>query len=276
MASMRQTLKPLLRAAGNRLRFPRARLGPATYLSAGTTLGRDVSAGRDCRLFAASLGIEVHLGDRVSVGHGTRLVQSTLGDDCAVEQAAELYGCTLADHVAVQTRSVLTAVRIGRCSLVAREAHLNDVAVGAFCSIGPRTLLGCGDHPVNLTSTAPVFYSTRAQCGLAYAATEHFVERRPIGLGHDVWLGAQVFVRDGVTIGDGAIVAAGAVVTADVPPYAIVGGVPAKLIRFRYPADIIGRLQALRWWDWPEPRLRAAQPWFVQPDIAAFLRHATA
>src|SRR5690606_3523018 len=97
-----------------------------------------------------------------------------------------------------------------------------------------------------------------------------------ITLGNDVWLGAQVFVRDGVVIGDGAIVAAGAVVTADVPPYAIVGGVPAKVLRYRFPEDIIRRLLAVQWWHWDEPRLRGAQPWFVQSDIDAFLRHAEA
>ena len=274
MASLRQTFRPWVRAAGNRLRFPRARIGESSYLGRGCTLDAGVTLGRECRIFSAELGRETHLGDEVIVGHRARVGSSTLGRGCVVEAGAELHHCTLADRVAIQARSVLTSVRIGRFSYVAREAGLNDVTVGSFASVGPRTLLGCGDHPADLPSTAPVFYSTRRQCGATFAPADTVVERTPITVGHDTWLGAHVFVRDGVAIGDGAIVAAGAVVVADVPPYALVGGVPAKLIRYRFSADAISRLLVLQWWHWEEPRLRAAQPWFVQPDITAFLAHA--
>ena len=274
MASLRQTLKPWIRAAGNRLRFPRAHIGESSYLGQGCQLDPGVTIGRECRIFTARLGKDTCLGDDVIVGHRARVMHSTLGRRCVVEQEAELYNCTLADCVSVQTKCVLNQVRIGRYSYVAREAYLNEVSIGSFVSIGPRTLLGCGDHPVDLASTAPVFYSTRRQCGISFAPSDYAAERKAITIGHDVWLGAHAFVRDGVTIGDGAIVAAGAVVATDVPPYAIVGGVPAKLIRFRFPADAIQRLLALQWWSWEEPRLRVAQPWFAQPDIAAFLRLA--
>ena len=274
MASLRQTLKPWLRAASNRLRFPRSHIGASSYLGSGCHLDSGVTIGRECRVFAARLGRDTRLGDDVIVGHRARLMRTTLGRGCVVEQEAELYNCTLADFVSVQAKSVLDQVRIGRYSYVAREAYLGDVAIGSFASIGPRTLLGCGEHPVDLASTAPLFYSMRRQCGISFASRDYVSERKPITIGHDVWLGAHVFVRDGVTIDDGAIVAAGAVVVADVQAYAIVGGVPAKLIRFRFPADVVQRLRELRWWDWEESRLRAAQPWLAQPDITAFLHWA--
>jgi acetyltransferase-like isoleucine patch superfamily enzyme len=274
MPTFRQICRPCLRAVGNRLRFPRVRIGASSYVSRGSRVTADSSLGRECRVFAAHLGCDSHLGDEVVVGHDARVVSSTLGARCIIEEHAELYHCTLAAHVGVQPRCNLSDVRIGRYSYIAREAWLAGVTIGSFASIGPRTLLGCGDHPANLVSTAPVFFSTRRQCGASFATTDAAVERRPITLGHDVWIGAQVFVRDGVSIGDGAIVAAGAVVTADVPPYAIVGGVPAKLIRYRFPADAIRRLQAVQWWRWDETRLHSAQPWFVEPDIHAFLLHA--
>ncbi|MBC8009531.1 MAG: hypothetical protein H7067_05500 [Burkholderiales bacterium] len=278
MSALRQLLRAPVRAAGNRLRFPRRRIGSGSYLSPGCRVTADSSLGRECRVFAAELGADTHLGDHVVVGHRTRVVSSTLGDRCILETDTELHRCTLAADVAIQTRCTLTQVRLGRFSYVAREAFLAEVTIGAFASIGPRTLLGCGEHPTNFVSTAPVFYSPLRQCGVTFAPSPRVapVERRPITVGNDVWLGAQVFVRDGVTIGDGAIVAAGAVVTADVPPYAIMGGVPAKLIRHRFAPDAIARLLALRWWHWETPRLHAAQAWFAQPDIDAFLHHAEA
>ena len=79
-----------------------------------------------------------------------------------------------------------------------------------------------------------------------------FDAAKPIHIGHDVWIGYGAIIMDGVTIGTGAVVAAAAVVTKDVPPYAIVAGVPARIIRYRFDDDTIRRLLESRWWDFPE------------------------
>jgi chloramphenicol O-acetyltransferase type B len=269
-----EKLKSALRGFGNRWRFPRASIGASSYLSGGCVVAASVTIGRNCHVFQSELGASSQLGDNVIVGHGSRMAQSALGHGCVIETQTEIFNSSLADFVSIQPKCALNDVRVGRYSYIARETHLNDVAIGSFASIGPRTLLGCGEHPSGFISTAPVFYSTRRQCGTTFAPTDLFAERKRIVLGHDVWLGAHVFVRDGLTIGDGAIIAAGSVVTQDVAPYAIVGGVPAKLIRMRFSDDEVKRLLALQWWNWDEARLRAAQPWFAQSDVAAFLRHA--
>jgi serine acetyltransferase len=98
-----------------------------------------------------------------------------------------------------------------------------------------------------------------------------FDEKKPIHIGHDVWIGARVFIRDGVKIGNGAVVAAGSVVVKDVPDYAIVGGVPAKIIRYRFSEEMIAELLNLKWWEWPEEKLRKAQPYIAQKDVRKFI-----
>ena len=258
------------------MRFPLREIGPSSYIAPHCRIAAGVVVGRDCQIFDASLESGTRIGDEVIIGHRAQLARSKLGKGCLIEKAAELYDTTLGESVSIQTRCVLNATRISRLSSVARETYLNGVTIGSFASIGPRSLLGTGTHPLDLVSTAPVFCSTRRQYGTSHARADHDVERLPITLGHDVWLGAHVFVGDGVTIADGAIVAAGSVVMKDVPSYAIVGGTPAKLIRPRFSAEIVERLLKLQWWHWDEGRLRAAQPWFAQTDIAAFLRWAEA
>ena len=89
-------------------------------------------------------------------------------------------------------------------------------------------------------------------------------------IGHDVWIGHGVTVLAGVTVGNGAVLAAGAVVAKDVAPYMIVGGVAAKPIRMRFPAEIVERLQRIAWWDWPFEKIMAALGDFQSGDVAAF------
>lgn len=88
-----------------------------------------------------------------------------------------------------------------------------------------------------------------------------------IVIGNDVWIGYEAVVMAGVRIGDGAVIAARAVVTRDVPPYTIVGGVPAREIRRRFDADTVARLQELRWWDWPIGKIRENLPHIMQGEI---------
>lgn len=268
-------MKAALRTRWNQWRYRGVALGHGSYVQPGARIARGTTTGRSCAVLreAEVLG-GVRLADRVVIGGGSRVAQTEIGSDCTLEPGVELFNSTLADHVQLQRQSSITDARLGRYSYVGRQAYLNLVAAGSFCSIGPSVLAGLGEHPVDLGTTSPAFYSTRRQCGASFAATDCYPERRPVVIGNDVWLGARAFIRDGVTIGDGAIVAAGSVVTHDVPPYAIVGGAPAKLIRPRFAEDIVARLLALAWWEWPDERLRAAQPFLASRNIEAFLTWA--
>lgn len=129
--------------------------------------------------------------------------------------------------------------------------------IGKFCSIacGAKFLFNSANHSLTSLSTYPfpIFFE---EWGLERAqVTRAWDHKGDIVIGNDVWIGYEAVILAGVTIGDGAIIGTRAVVTKDVPPYTVVGGVPAKPIRKRFPDDTIAALIALRWWDWPEERI---------------------
>jgi virginiamycin A acetyltransferase len=131
------------------------------------------------------------------------------------------------------------------------------LVIGRFCSIacGARFLFNSANHAMASLSTYP-FPLFWEEWGLDRAEVASAWDNKgDIVVGNDVWIGYEAVILAGVTIGDGAVIGARAVVTKDVPPYTIVGGVPAKPIRRRFPEDTIRRLLALRWWDWPRERI---------------------
>ena len=137
------------------------------------------------------------------------------------------------------------------------------LVIGRFCSIacGAKFLFNCANHSLKSLSsyTFPLFYE---EWGLDKAdVATAWDNRGDIIIGNDVWIGFEAIIMAGVHIGDGAIIGARAVVTKDVPPYTIVGGVPAREIRKRFDAATVERLQALRWWNWPEERIRQNLPY---------------
>ncbi|NBB22844.1 antibiotic acetyltransferase [Runella sp. CRIBMP] len=143
---------------------------------------------------------------------------------------------------------------LSNCSLgdyvyIADNSLLSNTTIGKFCSIGPEVRIGLGIHPTSFISTFPTFFSTKQQCQITLVEKDYIEETGAVTIGNDVWIGANALVLYNVTIGDGAVIAAGSVVTKDVPPYAIVGGVPAKIIKKRFSEEEIKQLLTLRWWD---------------------------
>ena len=199
-----------------------------------------------------------------------RLVKSkkqlTRGKNCIFHQgsyfdtATEFEGANL-----LAQNSSLTGASIGFASYLGAGSKLRMVKIGKYTAIGPNVTNVLGAHPSHhFVSIHPCFYSLLEQCGFTYAKEQLFKEytyadddKHYINvIGNDVWIGQNALLMQGVTIGDGAIIAAGAIVIKDVSPYAIVGGVPARIIGWRFEEEDREFLLQLRWWEKKEEWIR--------------------
>lgn len=144
-------------------------------------------------------------------------------------------------------------VTIGDYSYVNKNSSVENCSIGKYCSISSGVYICPFEHNLDSVSTHPFFY-------IKERAKEN---RRPVTIGNDVLISLNAIVLEGVTIGDGAVIAAGAVVTKDVKPYEIVGGVPAKHIRFRFSGEMIEKLLKIQWWNWEHKAIERNKAFFI-------------
>jgi len=180
--------------------------------------------------------------------------------------------CELGPYTEVGARTRLTETTMGAYSYIVNDSQAIYTRIGKFCSIAAMTRINPGNHPMERAGQHHFSYRA-ASYGLGENDDGFFDWRRAdaVTLGNDVWVGHGAILLPGVTVGDGAVIAAGAVVSKPVAPYMIVGGVPARPIRPRFPAAIGERLQALAWWDWSHARLANALEDFRNQNVEAFL-----
>lgn len=143
------------------------------------------------------------------------------------------------------------------------------IRVGSFCSIANEVVIfGGGEHRTDWVTTFPLRIAFDDPLARKDGIPASKGETK---IGNDVWIGFRAMVLSGVTIGDGAVIGAGAIVTVDVPPYAIVAGNPARVIRYRFSPNEIEKLLALRWWDWDIDRIKIITPLLCSTNIEKFL-----
>lgn len=155
---------------------------------------------------------------------------------------------------------------LGRYSYLSYDCEVINCEIGAFCSISDHVFIGGAEHPISYVSTSPVFLNVVHSGPTKRFAKFSLPETKKTIIGNDVWVGHGVTIKQGVRIGNGAIVGSGAVVTKDVPDYAIVGGVPASIIRYRFSDGIIQQLLQSKWWNLKDDELLKYSMYFNNVD----------
>ena len=197
----------------------------------------------------------------------TSLLKYKLKSVCSRKNAfsAQLVCTALDTTSAVRQQCRLYYSSVGRYTYIARNTLMQNTEIGAFCSVSENCNIGLPSHPLDLVSTSPVFLSGKNYLRKNLSAFSYDDCPRTV-IGNDVWIGAHVLIKSGIRIGNGAVLAAGAVVTRDVPDYAVVGGVPAKIIKYRFDDQTIQQLLKLKWWDWENNKLSSYSQYFFAPN----------
>ena len=169
-------------------------------------------------------------------GWGVIITNSSIGKNVTVESFSKVGESILGDYVKIGYMNLINSSKINDCTYTGPNVIIDSSVIGKFCSIGWNITIGAQPHDYKRVSSYPV--------------TTIFKKIKTF-IGNDVWIGSNAIIKAGVKIGNGAVVGAGAVVTKDVPDYAIVAGVPAKIIKYRFDKETIRTLNKIQWWELP-------------------------
>lgn len=176
---------------------------------------------------------------------------------CRFDSTARIHDTAFGKYTVVFDAVKMSGAEMGDYSYIQSAGRIFNCTIGKFCSIAAGVSIAPGMHDPTRVTTHPALLQKSTPLPEVFAEKDNLVAAKPVHIGHDVWIGEKAIILDGVTVGNGAVVAAGAVVTKDVAPYEIVGGVPARHLKFRFDEATIAGIEKSQWWDWPEERLRA-------------------
>lgn len=174
-----------------------------------------------------------------------RFKGSNIDSGCCIDQNSRV-----AENSRLMNNCIINNSQIAPFTYIGNNCIIQNTTIRKFCSIANDVLIGLGKHPTDNFSTSPLFYRVNNPLKVKLVnSNSEFKEYLPVEIGNDVWIGARAIILDGVSIGQGAIIAANSVVSKDVPPYSIVGGIPAKIIKYRFSDEKINKLLSSDWWE---------------------------
>ena len=203
----------------------------------------------------------------VKIFRNAMVTDSKLAEGCSIGDDTTIERCTFERNVVINRRSYINDSIIGCFSYAGINTTMNWTTMGRFCSLARNVDIGGFDHDYKKITTMPAFRFAQTVNGGGKLISRETHERCIIG--NDVWIAAGAQILHKVTVGDGAVIGGGAVVTHDVPPYAIVVGVPARVIGFRCEEKSIADLLKLKWWDWPLKILLPVMNELIKRDISS-------
>lgn len=215
------------------------------------------------------------------ISETAKIKNSTYGNNFKIYRSVWFNDCVCGDNVSIGDDSIIERCKIGNGVAINRRCHINDstlgdflaigvnciiraTVMGSFCSLAPSIDIGGKNHNYKrvTTLTETRFRQLINSEKPHYPSPETFTK-----IGNDVWIASRVNILRNVTVGDGACIGAGAVVTKDVPPYAIVAGVPAKVIKYRFEEKFVEELLKIKWWNWPREVIVKNMDWLLSNDV---------
>ncbi len=192
-----------------------------------------------------------------------RVKESSMGRCTSIGDHSKMDYSRVADYGRIDRFNHIYYADLGRHSYTGQDTVIMHAKIGNFCSVSWNVTIGPADHRYDRITTHSFLYNNidNLRPEGQEAAYNRFIPKCVVG--NDVWIGTGTVILRGVEIGNGAVVAAGAVVTKDIPPYAIVAGVPARIIGYRFSEVIIQKLQKLQWWKWDDETIRENYMYFT-------------
>ncbi len=188
-----------------------------------------------------------------SVADDAVVKNTTLGKRSTIDHGCVVLNSTIGSYVDIEKRNLIRSAVIGDMTYTGADVGIMWAEIGKYCCIARKVEIGGNEHNYRAASMMPSYRLLNKLGGKLSMHQDEEIVR----VGNDVWIGVGALIprKSGLVIGDGAVIGSGAVVTKSVPPYAIVAGVPARVMRYRFEASVIERLLRLKWWDWEREKI---------------------
>lgn len=193
--------------------------------------------------------------------------ETKVGEHSIIGDFSRVRKSSLGTHIRIDRNNFLTNVHLGDYSYTGPFDMIFHCNIGKFVSISYGVTIGAPEHNYHLLTTHSFIYNKEYNLLDEDQLIRNDKFDKPLNIGNDVWIGCNSTILRGVTIGDGAVIGANSLVNKDVPPFAIVAGCPARIIKYRFDQETINRIIHMEWWNWPEEKIRENPSLFTQSFV---------